>query len=107
MYRTTPIMNLHSRCLEVVGVDFESSDNAVKQLQQKLRRDTRTQVRERYFRVRILPILLMWALLWASLTWLLAGAVSLAVAIIVFCGVTLGIVVWLHHLAAAHAADNR
>ena len=50
MYRTTPIMNLHSRCLEVVGVDFESSDNAVKQLQQKLRRDTRTQVRERYFR---------------------------------------------------------
>ena len=107
MYRTTPIMNLHSRCLEVVGVDFESSDNAVKQLQQKLRRDTRTQVRDRYFRVRILPMLLVWAVLWALVTWLFADAVSLGVAIIVFCGVTLGIVVWLHHRAAAHAADNR
>ena len=106
MYRTTPIMNLHSRCLEVVGVDFESSDNAVKQLQQKLRRDTRTQVRERYFRVRILPIFLMWALLWASLTWLLAGAVSLAVAIIVFCGVTVAIVIWLHR-RAVRVADKR
>ena len=106
MYRTTPIMHLHSTCLEVVRVDFESSNNAVKQLQQKLRRDTRTQFRERYFAVRILPILLMWALLWASVTWLLAGAVSLAVAIIVFCGVTVAIVVWLHH-CAVEAADKR
>lgn len=106
MSRTTPTMNLHSRCLEVVGVDFESSDNAVKQLQKKLRRDIRTQVRERYFAARILPILLMWALLWASVTWLFADAVSLAGAIIVFCGVTVGIVVWLHR-RAVDAADNR
>ena len=52
-------MRLRSRCLEVVEVDFDSPDNAVKQLQQKLRRDTHTQVRERYFAVRIVPILLM------------------------------------------------
>ena len=106
MYRTTPTMRLHSRCFEVVGVDFESSGNAVKQLQQKLRRDTRTQFRERYFAVRVLPILLMWALLWASVIWLFAGAVSLAVAIIVFCGVTVAIVAWLHH-CAGEAADKR
>ena len=99
-------MHLHSTCLEAVRVDFESSNNAVKQLQQKLRRDTRTQFRERYFAVRILPILLMWALLWASVTWLFAGAVSLAVAIIVFAAVTVGIVVWLHY-RAVDAADNR
>ena len=105
MYRTTPTMRLHSRCLEVVGVDFESSGNAVKQLQQKLRRDTRTQFRERYFAVRILPILLMWALLWASVTWLAAGAISLPVAIIVFCSVAVGIVIWLHQ-RAIHAADK-
>ena len=106
MYRTTPIMHLHSTCLEVVGVDFESSNNAVKQLQQKLRRDTRTQFRERYFAVRIVPILLMWALLWASVTSLFAGAISLAAAIIVFCVVSVGIVVWLHH-CAVEAADKR
>jgi|TARA_Y100000385_G_C12902212_1_gene554734 hypothetical protein len=52
-------------------------------------------------------MLLVWAVLWALVTWLFADAVSLGVAIIVFCGVTLGIVVWLHHRAAAHAADNR
>ena len=56
--------------------------------------------------MRILPILLMWALFWASVTWLLAGAVSLAVAIIVFCGVTVAIVVWLHH-CAVEATDKR
>ena len=85
---------------------FDSSDNAVKQLQQKLRRDTRTQFRERYFAVRILPILLVWAVLWASVTWLFADAVSLAMAIMVFCVVTVVIVVWLHH-RAVDAADNR
>jgi hypothetical protein len=87
-------------------VRLDSSDNAIKQLQRKLRRDNRTQVRERYFRVRILPMLLMWGLLWASVAWLSAKSVSLAMAIIVFCGVTLGIVVWLHH-RATDAADNR
>ena len=87
-------------------MSFDSSDNAVKQLQQKLRRDTRTQFRERYFAVRILPILLVWALLWASVTWLFAGAISLAMAIMVFCVVTVVIVVWLHH-RAVDAADNR
>ena len=87
-------------------MSFDSSDNAVKQLQQKLRRDTRTQFRERYFAVRILPILLVWAVLWASVTWLFADAVSLAMAIMVFCVVTVVIVVWLHH-RAVDAADNR
>ena len=87
-------------------MDFDSPDNAVKQLQQKLRRDTHTQVRERYFAVRIVPILLMWALLWASVTWLFAGTITLAVAIIVFCGVTVGIVVWLHQ-RAVDAADSQ
>ena len=106
MCRTTPIMNPRSRCLKVVEANFDSSDNAVKQLQRKLRRDTHTQVRERYFAVRIVPILMMWALLWASVTWLFAGTISLAVAIIVFCGVTVGIVVWLHQ-RAVDAADNR
>ena len=99
-------MNPRSRCLKVVEVNFDSSDNAVKQLQRKLRRDTHTQVRERYFAVRIVPILLMWALLWASVIWLFAGAVSLAVAIIVFCGVTVAIVAWLYH-CAGEAADKR
>ena len=106
MCRTTPIMNPRSRCLKVVEVNFDSSDNAVKQLQRKLRRDTHTQVRERYFAVRIVPILLMWALLWASVTWLFAGTISLPVAIIVFCGVTVAIVAWLHH-CAGEAADKR
>ena len=87
-------------------MDVDSSDNPVKQLQQKLRRDTRTQVRERYFAVRILPMLVMWGLLWASVTWLFAGAVSLAVAIIVFCGVTVAIVIWLHR-RAVRVADKR
>ena len=87
-------------------MSFDSSDNAVKQLQQKLRRDTRTQFRERYFAVRILPLLLVWAVLWASVTWLFADAVSLAIAIMVFCVVTVVIVVWLHH-RAVDAADNR
>ena len=87
-------------------MSFDSSDNAVKQLQQKLRRDTRTQFRERYFAVRILPILLVWAVLWASVTWLFTDAVSLAIAIMVFCVVTVVIVVWLHH-RAVDAADNR
>jgi uncharacterized membrane protein YfbV (UPF0208 family) len=85
-------------------MDVNSPDNPVKQLQQKLRRDTRAQVRERYFTVRILPMLVMWALLWASVTCLLADAISLAVAIIAFCGVTVGIVVWLHQ-RAVDAAD--
>jgi Flp pilus assembly protein TadB len=107
MYRTTPTMVRHSSYLEVLEVSFDLLDNATKQLQRKLRRDTRTQVRDRYFRVRILPMLLVWAVLWVLVTWLFADAVSLGVAIIVFCGVTLGIVVWLHHRAAAHAADNR
>ena len=105
MSRTMPTMRPHSICREAVRVDFDVSNNAVKQLQRKLRRDTRTQFRERYFAVRILPILLIWALLWASVTWLFAGAVSLAVAIIVFCGVTVAIVVWLHH-CAVEAADK-
>ena len=99
-------MRLRSRCLEVVEVDFDSPDNAVKQLKQKLRRDTHTRVRERYFAVRIVPILLMWALLWASVTSLFAGAISLAAAIIVFCVVTVGIVVWLHQ-RAVDAADSQ
>ena len=90
----------------MLKMSFDSSDNAVKQLQQKLRRDTRTQFRERYFAVRILPILLVWAVFWASVVWLFAGAISLAVAIMVFCVVTVGIVVWLHH-RAVDAADNR
>ena len=46
---------------------------------------------------------MMWALLWASVTWLLADAISLAVAIIAFCGVTVGIVVWLYQRAADEA----
>ena len=86
-------------------MEVDSSDNPVKQLQKKLRRDTRTQVRERYFAVRILPMLVMWGLLWASVTWLLADAISLAVAIMAFCGVTVGIVVWLHQ-RAVDAADT-
>ncbi len=86
-------------------MEFDQSDNAVEQLQQKLRRDTHTQVRERYFAVRILPMLLLWALLWASVTWLAAGAISLPVAIIVFCSVAVGIVIWLHQ-RAIHAADK-
>jgi hypothetical protein len=48
----------------------------------------------------------MWALLWASVIWLFAGAVSLAVAIIVFCGVTVAIVIWLHR-RAVRVADKR
>jgi uncharacterized membrane protein YfbV (UPF0208 family) len=85
-------------------MNVDSSGNPVKQLQQKLIRDTRAQVRERYFTVRILPMLVMWALLWASVTCLLADAISLAVAIIAFCGVTVGIVVWLDQ-RAVDAAD--
>jgi hypothetical protein len=49
-------------------------------------------------------MLVMWALLWASVTCLLADAISLAVAIIAFCGVTVGIVVWLDQ-RAVDAAD--
>ena len=86
-------------------MEFDQSDNAVEQFQQKLRRDTHTQVRERYFAVRILPMLLLWALLWASVTSLAAGAISLPVAIIVFCSVAVGIVIWLHQ-RAIHAADK-
>ena len=51
-------------------------------------------------------MLLVWAVLWALVTWLFADAVSLGVAIIVFCGVTVAIVVWLHH-CAVEAADKR
>ena len=41
-------------------------DNPVEQLREKLARDARWRVRERYFGLRIVPVLLVWALLMAA-----------------------------------------
>ena len=54
-------------------------DNPVEQLREKLARDARWRVRERYFALRIVPVLLVWALLMAA-----GGLISLGVALTIY-----------------------
>ena len=52
-------------------------DNPVEQLREKLARDARWRVREQYFALRIIPVLLVWALLMAAATVAAGGLISL------------------------------
>ena len=51
-------------------------DNPVEQLREKLARDARWRVRERYFALRIVPVLLGWALLMAAATVAAGGLIG-------------------------------
>ena len=56
-------------------------DNPVEQLREKLARDARWRVRERYFALRIVPVLLGWALLMAAAKVAAGGLISLGAAL--------------------------
>ena len=56
-------------------------DNPVEQLREKLARDARWRVRERYFALRIIPVLIFWALLMVAATLAASGLISLGVAL--------------------------
>ena len=81
-------------------------DNPVEQLREKLARDARWRVRERYFALRIVPVLLGWALLMAAATVAAGGLISLGVALTTcFSGGVL-LVIWLER-RARRDADER
>ena len=81
-------------------------DNPVEQLREKLARDARWRVRERYFALRIVPVLLVWALLMAAATVAAGGLISLGVALTTYFSGAVLLVIWLAR-RARRSADER
>ena len=83
-----------------------TTDNPVERLQQKIARDTAQQARGRYFAARILPVLLVWALLMAAAKAVAGGLISLGVALTSYFGGAAVLVVWLECRARRHAGEQ-
>ena len=83
-----------------------SNQNPVEQLREKLARDARWRVRERYFALRIVPVLLAWALLMAAATVAAGGLINLGVALTTYFSGAVLLVIWLERRARRHT-DGR
>lgn len=81
-------------------------DNPVEQLREKLARDARWRVREQYFALRIIPVLLVWALLMAAATVAAGGLISLGVALTTYFSVAVLLVIWLERRARRYADER-
>ena len=81
-------------------------DNPVEQLREKLARDARWRVRERYFALRIVPVLLVWALLVAAATLAAGGLISLGVALTTYFSGAVPLVIWLERRARRYADER-
>ena len=80
--------------------------NPVEQLREKLAGDARWRVTERYFALRIVPVLIFWALLMAAATVAAGGLISLGVALTAYFSGALLLVIWLERRARRYA-DQR
>lgn len=83
-----------------------SNQNPVEQLREKLARDARWRVRERYFALRIVPMLLAWALLMAAATVVAGGLISLGVALTTYFSGAVLLVIWLERRARRHSDER-
>ena len=81
-------------------------DNPVEQLREKLARDARWRVREPYFALRIIPVLLVWALLMAAATVAAGGLISLGVALTTYFSVAVLLVIWLERRARRYSDES-
>ena len=81
-------------------------DTPVEQLREKRARDARWRVREQYFALRIIPVLLVWALLMAAATVAAGGLISLGVALTTYFSVAVLLVIWLAR-GARRYSDER
>ena len=81
-------------------------DNPVEQLRAKLARDARWRVREQYFALRIIPVLLVWALLMAAATVAAGGLISLGVALTTYFSVAVLLVIWLERRARRYSDES-
>ena len=81
-------------------------DNPVEQLREKLARDARWRVRERYFALRIVPVLLVWALLMAAATVAAGGFISLGVALTTYFRGAVLLVIWLERRARGYTDER-
>ena len=83
-----------------------SNQNPIEQLREKLARDARWRVRERYFALRIVPALLAWALLMAAATVAAGGLISLGVALTTYFSGAVLLVIWLERRARRHTDER-
>ena len=83
-----------------------SNQNPVEQLREKLARDARWRARERYFALRIVPVLLAWALLMAAATVVAGGLISLGVALTTYFSGAVLLVIWLERRARRHSHER-
>ena len=83
-----------------------SNQNPVEQLQAKIVRDARWRVRERYFALRIVPVLLVWALLMAAATLVAGDLISLGVALTTYFSGAVLLVIWLERRARRHTDER-
>ena len=83
-----------------------SNQNPVEQLREKLARDARWRARERYFALRIVPVLLAWAVLMAAATVAAGGLISLGVALTTYFSGAVLLVIWLERRARLYT-DRR
>ena len=81
-------------------------DNPVEQLREKLARDARWRVREQYFALRIVPVLLVWALLIAAATVAAGGLISLGAALTIYFSVAVLLVIWLERRARRYSDER-
>ena len=81
-------------------------DNPVEQLREKLARDARWRVRERYFALRIVPVLLVWALLMAAAKVAAGGLISLGVALTTYFSGAALLVIWLERRARRYTDER-
>ena len=81
-------------------------DNPVEQLREKLACDARWRVRERYFALRIVPVLLVWALLMAAAKVAAGGLISLGVALTTYFSGAALLVIWLARRARRYTDER-
>ena len=82
------------------------NQNPVEKLQAKMAHDARWRVRERYFALRIVPVLLVWALLMAGATVAAGGLISLGVALTTYFSGAVLLVIWLERRARRYAEQR-
>ena len=81
-------------------------NNPVEQLREKLARDARWRLRERYFGLRIVPVLLVWALLMAAATVAAGGLISLGAALTTYFSGAVLLVIWLARRARRYTDER-
>ena len=84
-----------------------SNQNPVEQLQAKIARDARWRERERYFALRIVPVLLAWAVLMAAATVAAGGLISLGVALTTYFSGAVLLVIWLERRARRYSDERQ